>query len=75
MSINTPLSDSLPLSIMKLDSSGLNWAIFSVCFQDAIEAKGFWGHFNGTSPHPSTISITLWDCDNITSKRCRPSSC
>ena len=28
----------------------MNWAIFSLCFRDAVEAKGFWGHFNGTTP-------------------------
>jgi len=30
----------------------MNWAIFSLHFQDAVEAKGFWGHFNGTTPRP-----------------------
>ena len=44
----TSLSDSLPSSIPKLDASGLNWAIFAIHFQDAIEAKGFWSHFDGT---------------------------
>ena len=48
----TSLSDSLPSSIPKLDSTGLNWAIFSVRFQDAVEAKGFWGHFDGSEPRP-----------------------
>jgi hypothetical protein len=55
------LSDSLPLSIPKLDHSGLNWAIFSVRFQDAVEAKGFWGHFDGTSPRPIAVSVTATD--------------
>src|SRR6266567_7378794 len=50
--ITTSLSDSLPSSIPKLDSTGLNWAIFSVRFQDAIEAKGFWGHFDGSESRP-----------------------
>src|SRR6267378_1931512 len=48
----TSLSNSLPSSIPKLDSTGLNWAIFSVRFQDAVEAKGFWGHFDGSEPRP-----------------------
>ena len=48
----TALSDSLPSSIPKLESTGLNWAIFSVRFRDAVEAKGFWGHFDGTTPCP-----------------------
>ncbi|CAA7268571.1 unnamed protein product [Cyclocybe aegerita] len=48
----TSLSDTLPSSVPKLDASGLNWAIFAVRFQDAVEAKGFWGHFIGTDPRP-----------------------
>jgi hypothetical protein len=28
---------------------GLNWTAFSIHFKEAIEAKGFWGHFDGTS--------------------------
>ena len=48
----TSLADTLPSSVPKLDTSGLNWAIFSLHFQDAVEAKGYWGHFDGTSKHP-----------------------
>jgi len=51
----TSLSDSLPGSVPKLDSSGLNWAIFSVRFQDAVEAKGFWGHFDGSEVCPTAV--------------------
>lgn len=35
----TALADSLPSSVPKLDPSGQNWAIFSVRFQDAVEAS------------------------------------
>ena len=45
----TSLADTLPSSVPKLDASGLNWAVFSLRFQDAVEAKGYWGHFDGTS--------------------------
>jgi len=48
----TALADTLPLSVPKLEASGLNWAIFSLRFQDAIEAKGYWVHFDGTTPWP-----------------------
>ena len=48
----TALADTLPSSIPKLKASGLNWVIFSLHFQDAIEAKGYWGHFDGTDLHP-----------------------
>jgi hypothetical protein len=60
-SATTLLSDLLPSSIPKLDSTGLKWAIFSVCFQDAVKVKGFWGHFDGTSSQPVAISITMTD--------------
>ena len=59
----TSLSDSLPSSIPKIDASGLNWAIFSVCFEDAIEAKGFWSHFDGTGSHPSAVPVSVIDAD------------
>ena len=45
----TLLSDTLPSSIPKLDASGINWAIFSMHFQDTIKVKGFWNHFDGSS--------------------------
>src|ERR1700761_1115632 len=44
------LSNTLPSSIPKLDADRENWAIFFVRFMDAVEAKGFWGHFDGSSP-------------------------
>jgi len=49
----TSLSDTLPSSVPKLNGSRMNWAIFTVHFQDAVEAKGFWGHFTGTRVHPA----------------------
>ena len=35
------LADSLPTIVPKLDLFGLNWTIFHICFQDAVEAKAF----------------------------------
>jgi hypothetical protein len=74
----TSLSDSLPSSIPKLDATGLNWAIFTVRFQDAVEAKGFWGHYDGSSPRPipasdaptsnEIISMSQWDKDERSAK-------
>ena len=49
----TSLTDTLPSTVPKLDATGLNWAIFAVRFRDAVEAKGFWGHFDGTSERPT----------------------
>ena len=49
-------TDILPSSVPKLLPTGLNWTAFSIRFKEAIEAKGFWGHFNGTSPKPTISS-------------------
>jgi len=59
----TSLADTISLSVPKLDTSGLNWAVFSLRFQDAVEAKGYWGHFDGTSerpiaPKPEDLPVT-----------------
>jgi hypothetical protein len=58
MSTTTTLAttDILPSSVPKLLPTGLNWTTFSIRFQEAIEAKGFWGHFDGTSPKPTVSS-------------------
>jgi hypothetical protein len=46
-------TDILPSSVpKKLLPTGLNWTAFSIRFKEAIEAKGFWGHFDGTSLKP-----------------------
>jgi hypothetical protein len=64
------LSDALPTSVPKLEASGLNWAIFLVRFRDAVDAKGFWGHFDGTNLVPGlstpptaaeTAAKSQWD--------------
>ena len=80
MSITTTsLSDSLSSSVPKLDATGLNWAIFAVHFQDTIEEKGFWGHFNGSNPRSTPTATTAptaaevaameqWDKDERSAK-------
>jgi hypothetical protein len=71
----TSLSDTLPSSIPKLDASGINWAIFSVRFQDAIEAKGFWDHFDGSSIRPEqsyTAVVTAADGSTTGGKEVTP---
>ena len=71
MSITASLSDTL---VPVLDASGSNWAIFVFRFQDAVEAKGFWGHFDGSSVPPvfadvsaptaaETVAKAQWDKD------------
>src|SRR6266702_7625579 len=46
------MSDPLPTSVPRLDPTGSNWAIFSMRFQEAMEANQKWGHFDGKSPCP-----------------------
>ena len=46
------LSDTLPSTVPLLDAKGSNWAIFYIHFMDAIEAKGFWEHFDGLMTPP-----------------------
>ena len=57
----TSLSDTLPSSVPKPENTGTNWAIFKIRFRDAIEAKGFWGHFDGLLLRPVAVSITASD--------------
>ncbi|KAL0954672.1 hypothetical protein HGRIS_014920 [Hohenbuehelia grisea] len=52
------LADTLSASVPAIEASGANWAIFSLRFRDAVEAKGFWGHFDGSTPHPRVASGT-----------------
>ncbi|KAF5364874.1 hypothetical protein D9757_013036 [Collybiopsis confluens] len=49
------LSDSLPSTVPSLQSSGKNWAIFELRFTSAVDSKGRWGHFDGTSKRPEAV--------------------
>jgi len=53
------LTDTLPSTVPHLESDGSNWPIFNLHFQYAIEVKGFWGHFDGTTTHSSPIDASL----------------
>ena len=53
------LSDTLPSTILLLDTEGSNWAIFYICFMDVIEAKGFWEHFDGSMTPPVLLEIPM----------------
>jgi len=68
MSTTTSLSDTLPSSVPKLDATGTNWAVFYVRFKDAIDAKGYWGHFDGSSTHPvfATPTVVLTEAAETT---------
>ena len=47
------ISDPLPTSIPHLETNSSNWAIYSMRFQEAMEANQRWGHFDGTASHPA----------------------
>ena len=46
------ISDPLPTSVPRLETNGSNWAIFSMRFQEAMEANQKWGHFDSTATCP-----------------------
>ena len=63
--VTSSLSDTLPSTVPKLDAEGDNWAIFYVHFMDAVEVKGFWGHFDGSLSPPVTTA-TFSDTNKTT---------
>jgi hypothetical protein len=44
-------------NVPHLELSGLNWAIFSLRFQKAMEANHKWGHFDGSSMCPTAVDL------------------
>jgi gag-polypeptide of LTR copia-type len=69
MSTTLTTTDILPSSVPKLMPTGLNWTTFAMHFQDAIEAKGLWGYFDGTAVCPvlstplkpeEELALTQW---------------
>ena len=71
------LSDTLPSTIPMLDAEGSNWVIFYIHFMDAIKARGFWDHFDGSSSPPAlselptaaeTAARAQWDKDERSAK-------
>ncbi len=74
--MSTP-HDVLSNSVPKLDSSWKNWPIFAIRFVAAVQAKGVYGHFDGTSSYPKAANpekltdeeakaIVNWDDDEAT---------
>ena len=53
--IAASVTDSLLVTILnvpRLEPNGSNWAIFSMRFQEAMQANSKWGHFDGMSARP-----------------------
>ena len=55
------MNDPLPTTVPRLEPTGANWAIFSMCFQEVMEANQKWSHFDGTLTYPIPV-----DDKNIT---------
>jgi len=58
----------LSSSVPKLDALGTNRAVFYMHFKDAIDAKGYWGHFDGSSTCLifATPAVVLTEADGTT---------
>jgi len=41
--------------VLKPDPHGENWAIFQICFQNMMEVKEKWGHFDEMMKHPTEV--------------------
>ena len=77
LATTTALADTLPSSVPKLYPTGSNWTVFLFRFQDAVDTKGFWGHFDGSSLKPELsaeateaqlAAKTQWEKDERSSK-------
>ncbi|OAX37144.1 hypothetical protein K503DRAFT_250746 [Rhizopogon vinicolor AM-OR11-026] len=55
-------TDTLPSNVPKLDIKGANWAIFSLHFQIAVEARELWKQFDGTM---GTVAVSPPDADEL----------
>lgn len=80
------LNDILPSNFPKFYANGLNWAVFSLRFEDAVQEKGFWGHFDGTSSRPTAdtpstptadelAAIEKWEKDEHSSRSLLTQNC
>ena len=69
MSTQSVSPDTLPNSVPKLDPRGENWAIFKICFQNAMEVKEKWTHFDTKNTRPTDkVLAEEWDKDERMAK-------
>ena len=78
--MSTPTTiEHLPTNIPYLETDGSNWAIFVLCFQEAIQATQRWSYFEGLSPRPTPADpnnatdtekkeIEKWDQEDTTAR-------
>jgi len=54
-------TDRLHTLIPRLNPDGTNWAMFRMCFEEAMDTTGRWGYFDGTEMRPVPV-----DNNNVT---------
>jgi hypothetical protein len=52
MSVSSSTIEQLPANIPRLEPNDVNWAIFSMRFQEAMRAMHRWPYFDGSKPCP-----------------------
>lgn len=79
MPTSNPMSDPYATSVPRLEPTGSNWAIFSMRFQEAMEANQKWGHFDGSATRPApaddknptadeTKAASEWDQNEVVAR-------
>jgi hypothetical protein len=69
-------NDTFAAQIPRLEADSSNWAVFTMHFKEAMQATCHWGHFDGTTPHPSftvpshpskekATAIAAWDQEDL----------
>ena len=53
------LTDALPSNIPTLSYQGKNWSVWETRFTTAIQGKGRWPHFDGSTLMPTYTEPTL----------------
>src|SRR6267154_2287203 len=47
--------EKLPANIPRLEHNGSNWAIFKMCFGNAMKVTRQWAYFTGLNPYPKPV--------------------
>src|SRR6267154_5937145 len=49
--------EKLPANILHLEHNGTNWAIFKMCFSNAMKVTRRWAYFMGLNPYPEPVDM------------------
>ena len=58
----TIVNDILPLPVLKLDVSGMNWAVVLLWFKTAIQEKGLWDYFSHLCLRQKKLTVIKQVC-------------